>query len=124
MVGAAPNAGVFPLARHKSFDRFAGVAGAAAVDFNALAMEHIHCPLSHVARQQDRNASLFQKRSNIRLASTTWRRKHNPSLLNGLSVIHVEKRELGAMAKVVIDVAVNSGGYGNKGIHFSFFFLR
>ena len=53
MVGAAPNAGVFPLARHKSLDRFAGVAGAAAVDFNAVALERTHRALSHAARQQN-----------------------------------------------------------------------
>jgi hypothetical protein len=53
MMGAAPNAGIFPLARHKSFDRFAGVAGTAAVDFNAVALEHTHRALSHAARQQN-----------------------------------------------------------------------
>jgi hypothetical protein len=123
-VRAAPNARVLPLARHKSLDRFGGVTGTAAVDFNAVALEHTHRALSHAARQQNRNPFLSQNRHNIRLASTAWRREHNPGLLNGLFVIHVEKRELGAMAKVVIDGAVGAGGYGYYGIHFSFFFFR
>jgi len=115
MMLRAGYAGVFPLARQKSFDGFGSVARAAAMDLNALSLEHIHRALSHAARQQDRNALLFENSGNIRLASTARRRKHGPGLLNDLVPAHTEKRELGAMAKVVIDGAVGAGGHGNYG---------
>lgn len=118
MVSATADAGVLPLASQKCLDGLAGVAGAAAVDFNAVALEDIERALAHAARQQDGDAFLFKNGGNIGLASAARRREHDPGLLGGLLIAHAEKRELEAMAEVVINGVVGPSGHGNYGVHF------
>ena len=105
--------GVFPFAGQEGFNGFAGVAGTAAMDFDPLALEHIHRPGSHIARQENGNAFGLQNRRDIGLAPASGERRQNSGILNRVVLIHRKQTVLHAMTEMVIHGVVEPGGNRN-----------